>query len=74
MRRVLKPGGRLLIAEFQAPKGRGWRLLLGPTGLAAMAHAVPHIEAQVAEVGFSEIQRGDVAPVLKYVRAVNGPS
>jgi ubiquinone/menaquinone biosynthesis C-methylase UbiE len=74
MRRVLKPGGRLLIAEFQAPHGHGWRLLLGPTGLAAMAHAVPHIEAQVAEVGFSEIQLGDVAPVLKYVRAVNGPS
>jgi ubiquinone/menaquinone biosynthesis C-methylase UbiE len=44
MRRVLKPGGRLLIAEFQAPHG------------------------------FSEIQLGDVAPVLKYVRAVNGPS
>jgi hypothetical protein len=63
-----------LIAEFQAPHGHGWRLLLGPTGLAAMAHAVPHIEAQVAEVGFSEIQLGDVAPVLKYVRAVNGPS
>lgn len=74
MRRVLKPGGRLLIAEFQAPHRHGWRLLLGPTGLTAMAHAVPHIEAQVAEVGFSDIQLGDVAPVLKYVRAVNGPS
>ncbi|MGI0017470.1 MAG: class I SAM-dependent methyltransferase [Nitrosotalea sp.] len=73
MRRVLKPGGRLLIAEFQAPHGHGWRLLLGPTGLAAMAHAVPHIEAQVAEVGFTEIQLGEVAPVLRYVRAVNGP-
>ena len=72
MRRVLKPGGRLLIAEFQAPSGHGWRLLLGPTGLTAMAHAVPHIEAQVAEVGFSEIQLGDVPPVLRYVRAVKG--
>ena len=74
MRRVLKPGGRLLIAEFQAPRGHGWRLLLGPTGLSSMAHAVPHIEAQVAEVGFSEIELGEVAPVLKYVRAVNCPS
>jgi ubiquinone/menaquinone biosynthesis C-methylase UbiE len=74
MRRVLKLGGRLLIAEFQAPHGHGWRMLLGPTGLEGMAHAVPHIEAQVAEAGFREIQVGDVAPVLKYVRAVNGPS
>jgi ubiquinone/menaquinone biosynthesis C-methylase UbiE len=74
MRRVLKLGGRLLIAEFQAPHGHGWRMLLGPTGLEGMAHAVPHIEAQVAEAGFKEIQVGDVAPVLKYVRAVNGPS
>jgi ubiquinone/menaquinone biosynthesis C-methylase UbiE len=73
MRRVLKPGGRLLIAEFHAPAGHGWRLLLGPTGLAQMAHAVPHLEAQVAEVGFSQIQLGDVAPVLKYVRAVKDP-
>jgi ubiquinone/menaquinone biosynthesis C-methylase UbiE len=70
MRRVLRPGGTLLIAEFQAPKGHLWQLLLGPTGLAAMAHAVPHLEALVTEVGFTEIRRGDVAPVLKYVRAV----
>jgi ubiquinone/menaquinone biosynthesis C-methylase UbiE len=73
MRRVLKPGGRLLIAEFQAPTGHGWRLLLGPTGLRQMAHAVPHLEAQVIEVGFSQIQLGEVAPVLKYVRAVKDP-
>ena len=69
MRRVLKPGGRLLIAEFQAPKGHLWRAFLGPTGLAAMAHAVPQVEALVAEAGFAQIERGEVPPVLNYVRA-----
>ncbi len=69
MHRMLKPGGRLLIAEFQAPEGHLWRALLGPTGLAAMAHAVPHVEALVSEAGFAEIERGEVPPVLQYVRA-----
>jgi len=69
MRRVLKPGGRLLIAEFQAPRGHLWQLLLGPTGLAAMAHAVPHVETLVAEAGFVDVERGVVPPVLQYVRA-----
>jgi ubiquinone/menaquinone biosynthesis C-methylase UbiE len=69
MKRVLRPGGTLLIAEFRAPTGHIWKLLLGPTGLAAMAHAVPHVEAMVAEVGFGEIELGFVPPVLQYVRA-----
>jgi ubiquinone/menaquinone biosynthesis C-methylase UbiE len=71
MRRVLKPGGRLLIAEFQAPKGPLWRAFLGPSGLAAMAHAVPHVEALVAEAGLAQIERGEVPPVLNYVRGTN---
>jgi ubiquinone/menaquinone biosynthesis C-methylase UbiE len=71
MRRVLKPGGRLLIAEFQAPTGHLWRSFLGPAGLTAMAHAVPQVEALVAEAGFAQIERGEVPPVLNYVRATN---
>ncbi len=71
MRRVLRPGGTLLIAEFQAPTGHAWKLLLGPTGLTAMGHAVPHVEALVAMVGFTEIRRASVPPVLQYVRATN---
>jgi ubiquinone/menaquinone biosynthesis C-methylase UbiE len=71
MRRVLRPGGRLLIAEFQAPKGHLWKAFLGPIGLAAMAHVVPHVEALVAEAGFAQIERGEVPPVLNYVRATN---
>lgn len=71
MHRVLRPGGAILIAEFQAPTGSAWRLLLGPTGLASMAHAVPHVEALVAQAGFAEIELGEVRPVLKYVRATN---
>ena len=71
MRRVLRPGGALLIAEFQAPTGHTWKLLLGPTGLTAMGHAVPHVEALVATVGFTEIRLASVPPVLQYVRATN---
>jgi ubiquinone/menaquinone biosynthesis C-methylase UbiE len=69
MRRLLRPGGRLLIAEFQAPTGHGWRLLLGPTGLDSMGSAVPRVESLVAEAGFGEIERGEVPPWLQYVRA-----
>ena len=36
-----------------------------------MAHAVPHLESLVAEAGFAEIERGEVPPVLQYVRATN---
>jgi ubiquinone/menaquinone biosynthesis C-methylase UbiE len=73
MRRVLRPGGTLLVAEFQAPTDHAWKLLLGPTGLTAMGHAVPHVEALVATVGFTEIRRARVPPVLQYVRATNAP-
>jgi len=74
MQRVLRPGGTLLIAEFQAPTGHGWKLLLGPTGLTAMGHAVPHLEGLVAVTGRATIQRGSVPPVLQYVRATNSDS
>src|SRR4029077_7253962 len=74
MRRVLRPGGTLMIAEFQAPTGHGWRWLLGPTGLSAMGHAVPHVEGLVAAAGFAEIQRGSVPPVLQYIRATKSDS
>jgi ubiquinone/menaquinone biosynthesis C-methylase UbiE len=69
MRRLLRPGGRLLVAEFQAPTGHGWKLVLGPTGLAAMERAVPPLESLVADAEFAEIERGDVPPWLHYVRA-----
>jgi ubiquinone/menaquinone biosynthesis C-methylase UbiE len=71
MRRVLRPGGRLLVAEFQAPTGHGWNLLLGPSGLAAMGHAVPHLESLIVAAGFVAIERGEVPPWLQYVRATN---
>jgi ubiquinone/menaquinone biosynthesis C-methylase UbiE len=74
MRRVLRPGGTLMIAEFQAPTGHAWRWLLGPTGLSAMGHAVPHVEGLVAAAGFAEIQHGSVPPVLQYIRATRSDS
>jgi ubiquinone/menaquinone biosynthesis C-methylase UbiE len=71
MRRLLRPSGRLLVAEFHAPTGHGWNLLLGPTGLASMRHAVPRVESLVTEAGFADIERGEVPPWLEYVRATN---
>jgi ubiquinone/menaquinone biosynthesis C-methylase UbiE len=71
MRRLLRPAGRLLVAEFHAPTGHGWNLLLRPTGLAAMRRAVPRLESLIAEVGFVDIERGEVPPWLHYVRATN---
>jgi ubiquinone/menaquinone biosynthesis C-methylase UbiE len=71
MRRLLRPGGRLLLAEFQAPSGHGWNLVLRTTGLAAMKRAVPRLEILVTDAGFIQIERGEVPPWLYYVRATN---
>jgi ubiquinone/menaquinone biosynthesis C-methylase UbiE len=71
MRRVLRPAGRVLVAEFHAPTGHGWNLLLGPSGLADMNHAVPRVESLVTDAGFSEIAPGEVPPWLEYVCATN---
>jgi ubiquinone/menaquinone biosynthesis C-methylase UbiE len=71
MRRLLRPAGRVLVAEFQAPTGRGWGLLLAATGLAAMERAVPKLEQLAAEAGFADIKRGELPPWLYYVRATN---
>jgi ubiquinone/menaquinone biosynthesis C-methylase UbiE len=48
MRRVLRPGGKLLVAEAQQPRhGLGWRLLGRVHGYDRMARMVPHLELAV---------------------------
>jgi ubiquinone/menaquinone biosynthesis C-methylase UbiE len=52
MRRVLRPGGTLLVAEAQiARRGLGWRLLARLHGYDRMARMVPYLEPLAARPG-----------------------
>jgi ubiquinone/menaquinone biosynthesis C-methylase UbiE len=70
MQRVLRPGGALLIAEAQTPRGGIWRLIGNLHGYDRMARAVPDIEAVVARAGFDQIRGGEAPPWLRYVYAI----
>jgi ubiquinone/menaquinone biosynthesis C-methylase UbiE len=71
MRRVLRPGGTLLVAEAQLPRhGLGWRLLARLHGYDRMARRVPQLEPLAAQAGFGEIRTGEAPPWLRYVHAV----
>jgi ubiquinone/menaquinone biosynthesis C-methylase UbiE len=71
MRRVLRPGGTLLVADFRIPERGAWRLIASLTGHAAMQQRVPPLEPLIAEGGFNELHSGDAPPWLHYVRAIN---
>lgn len=70
MRRVLRPGGTLLIAEAHVPQAVGWQLLARLHGYDRMAQAVSQLERTIAEAGFDQLQTGVAEPWLRYVRAV----
>jgi ubiquinone/menaquinone biosynthesis C-methylase UbiE len=71
MRRVLRPGGTLLVAEAQVPRhGLGWRLLARLHHFDQMARMVPHLEPLAVQADFAEIRTGEAPPWLRYVRAV----
>jgi ubiquinone/menaquinone biosynthesis C-methylase UbiE len=70
IRRVLRPGGTVLIAEAQVPRARGWRLLARIHGYDRMAQAVPDLERLMAESEFEQIRGAEAPPWLRYVRAV----
>jgi ubiquinone/menaquinone biosynthesis C-methylase UbiE len=74
MRRVLRPGGTLLIAEAHVPDAPGWRLIARVHGYDRMAQAVPELERMVADAGFEQLESGEVPPWLRYVRAVKAVS
>ena len=74
MRRVLRPGGRLLVAEAQVPRSLGWRLLARIHRYDRMARMVPHLAALPAQAGFAEIRSGEAPPWLRYVQAVKAAS
>jgi ubiquinone/menaquinone biosynthesis C-methylase UbiE len=70
MQRVLRPGGRVLVAEARSPQhGLGWRLLARLHGYDRMARQVPHLEPLARQAGFGEIRTGEVPPWIRYVVA-----
>lgn len=73
MRRVLRPGGTLLLADFTIPERGAWRLVASLTGHSAMQRRVSPLEPLVAEAGFTELRSGDAPPWLHYVRAATNP-
>ena len=71
MKRVLRPGGTLLLADFTIPDRGGWHVVAALTGHAhgEMVRRVSPLEPLVQEAGFTDLQSGDVPPWLHYVSA-----
>jgi ubiquinone/menaquinone biosynthesis C-methylase UbiE len=71
MFRVLRPGGRVLVAEFRPPTTRIGRSLVAPFTSPAMQNNPIHLLAPLAgEAGFEDVRNGDVRPWISYVHAV----
>ena len=67
--RVLRPGGRLLIAEMQMPRRPLQRLLARVSGVARMAQHVPALEPLAVESGFVGLHTGEALAWLRYLIA-----
>ncbi|MEV6325623.1 methyltransferase domain-containing protein [Nocardia sp. NPDC051787] len=71
MRRVLRPGGRLLIGEFRPPTNSVGRHLVEAITGPAMAHnPIDLLEPMVSKAGFEGVNSGDLRPWIRYVTAV----
>jgi len=72
MKRVLRPGGAVLVADFTIPERGAWHLLAAITGHAGgqMIRRVSPVEPLVAEAGFIGPLSGEAPPWLHYVRAI----
>lgn len=71
MFRVLRPGGRLLLADFRPPKGRAARHLVGAmTGPVMRDNHVDLMKPLVSGAGFAECVSGDLRPFFRWVLAV----
>jgi ubiquinone/menaquinone biosynthesis C-methylase UbiE len=71
MRRVLRPGGILLLSDFSIPEKGGWRLIASISGHDAdrWRRRMTPLETLVAQADFTEMQSGDAPPWLHYVKA-----
>jgi ubiquinone/menaquinone biosynthesis C-methylase UbiE len=70
MARVLRPGGRLLIADFRPPRGWLGRYLVDAVAGPAMSHnPIDQLEPLVRDAGLPDTTTGELRPFLFYVRA-----
>jgi ubiquinone/menaquinone biosynthesis C-methylase UbiE len=71
MFRVLRPGGRLLAADYRPPASAWGGRLMGALAGPAMRHNPVHqLLPLVAQAGFDQLLSGDVRPWIHYVQAV----
>jgi ubiquinone/menaquinone biosynthesis C-methylase UbiE len=73
MKRVLRPGGTLLLAEFRIPERGIWRWLAALTGHEDMERRVPALEPLITGAGFEELRSDQAPPWLSYTRATKPP-
>lgn len=72
MARVLRPGGRLVVADFRPPRNSVVRHVVGGLFGGAMQHnPIDALRPLVQAAGLREIRVGDV-PLMRYVAAVKG--
>ena len=70
MYRVLRPGGRLLIADFRPPRNRAVNRLIGALSGPAMQHnPIDQLAGLIADAGFEVTGSGDQWPWLRYIQA-----
>lgn len=69
MKRVLRPGGTLLLADFTIPKSGPWHLIGALHRPHEMLSRVSPLEPLMEKAGFTDLRSGDVPPWLHYVTA-----